>query len=94
MIKYLEKDFDTEISDDKILLDFYADWCGPCRMQGEILEEIDNVNIVKINVDKFPDLARKYAVMSIPTLILMKNKDVIKTNVGVLNISELKKFLD
>ena len=71
MIKYLEKDnFEEEVKGKKILIDFYADWCGPCKMLGEVLESIEEVDILKINVDQFPNLATKFGVMSIPTLIL------------------------
>ena len=71
MIKYLENDFEKEIKDKKILVDFYASWCGPCRMLTEVLEGIeDKIDILKVDVDKFPEIARKYGVMSIPNLIL------------------------
>ena len=71
MIKYLENenDFENEINKEFVLVDFYADWCGPCKMMGKVLEEMD-LNILKINVDNFPDIAREFKVMSIPTLII------------------------
>ena len=73
MIKYLEKDnFEEEIKEEKILVDFYADWCGPCKMLGQVLETIEEIDILKVNVDEFPELAQKYGVMSIPTLIYME----------------------
>lgn len=93
MIKYLEdNDLDSKLKDKKILVDFYADWCGPCKMLGTILEEMD-FPILKINVDKFPELARKYGVMSIPTIILFDNGKEIKKNVGFLSKNELEEFL-
>ena len=60
MIKYLENvdDFD-KIINEKVLVDFYADWCGPCRMLGPILEELDNIQILKVNVDSFHEIANK-----------------------------------
>ena len=73
MIKYIEKDnFEEEIKEEKILVDFYADWCGPCKMLGQVLETIEEIDILKVNVDEFPELAQKYGVMSIPTLIYME----------------------
>lgn len=93
MIKYLEdNDLDSKLKDKKILVDFYADWCGPCKMLGTILEEMD-FPILKINVDKFPELARKYGVMSIPTIILFDNGKEIKKNIGFLSKNELEEFL-
>ena len=93
MIKYLEdNDLNSKLKDKKILVDFYADWCGPCKMLGTILEEMD-FPILKINVDKFPELARKYGVMSIPTIILFDNGKEIKKNIGFLSKNELEEFL-
>ncbi len=95
MIKYLENDFEKEIKDKKILVDFYASWCGPCRMLTEVLESIeDKIDILKVDVDKFPEIARKYGVMSIPNLILFENNQVIKNQVGFLNENELLDFIN
>ena len=93
MIKYLESDFDKEIGDSKILVDFYADWCGPCRMMGQVLEEIKDIDILKINVDKFPLVAQKYGVISIPTLMIFQNGKSIKSNVGFLDRENLIEFI-
>lgn len=69
-----------------VLLDFWAPWCAPCRMVGPIMEEISterpDVRVGKINVDEQPELARRFRVMSIPTLIVMKNGEVINRSVG------------
>lgn len=72
MIKHLknEEEFESIVATGKTLVDFYADWCGPCRRMGEVLETIDDVNILKINTDEFSNLASSFGVMSIPTLIL------------------------
>ncbi len=94
MIKYLkDEEFDNEIKEGKILVDFYADWCGPCRMMGEVLEDVKDIDILKVNVDKFPLIAQKFGVMSIPTLILFEKGKVLKTNVGFLDINEINEFL-
>lgn len=93
MIKYLEKDFDSEIQNKRILVDFYADWCGPCKMMGHVLENINDIEILKVNVDKHPDISQKYMVMSIPTLLLMENGNIIKSHVGFMNEDELKEFI-
>ena len=95
MIKYLEKDsdFKEEISKDLVLVDFYADWCGPCKMMGRVLEQLEDVNVLKLNVDKFLDIAKEYQVMSIPTLIIFKNGEMLKKNIGFMTLEELKSWL-
>ena len=69
-----------------VLLDFYADWCGPCRMVAPIVEEIANENpryiVGKINVDNNPELAQKFGVASIPTLVVLKNGEAVNKAVG------------
>ena len=95
MIKHLEKseDFNTLIKD-KVLVDFYADWCGPCKMLAPLLEEIKNVNILKVNVDLYPDLAAKYGIMSIPTLILFENSKELKKEIGDKTLKKKKKMCE
>ncbi len=91
MIKHLEKqeDFEKEIKGN-IVVDFYADWCGPCKMVGSILEEIDSFDVLKINVDEFPDIAREFGVMSIPTLIKFTDGKEVKKIIGLRNKAELE----
>ena len=76
----------VKASEKTVLLDFYADWCGPCRMVSPIVEEIAAENpqylIGKINVDQEPELAQKFHVMSIPTLVVIKNGNVISQSAG------------
>lgn len=95
MVKHLEnKEQFFEIISNKVLVDFYADWCGPCKMLAPILENIDSVDILKVNVDSFPDLAAKYGVMSIPTLILFENGKELKKKIGFKNLDEIKKMIE
>lgn len=86
MIKHVNKDeFIKEVINSKeiSIVDFYADWCGPCRMLAPILEEIENVNIYKVNVDDEPDLAMEYGIMSIPCVISFKDGKEYKRSVGL-----------
>ncbi len=93
MIKYLESDFNKEIKGKRILVDFYADWCGPCQMMSQVLEEVNEIEILKVNVDKYSNIAQTYGVMSIPTLILFENGKILKTNIGFLDIDSIKEFI-
>ncbi len=93
MIKYLKNDLEKEIGNGRVLVDFYADWCGPCRMLGIELEDINDIDIVKVNVDNFPIIAQKYGVISIPHLIIFENGKPIKNHIGYLNQEELEQFI-
>ena len=94
MIKYLENaNFDDAIKEKKVLVDFYADWCGPCKMMGNVLDEINEIDILKVNVDKYKNLSQKFGVMSIPTLILFENGKPIKKSVGFMDIMNIKEFI-
>lgn len=96
MVKELNKDnFQQEVLEaDKItLVDFFADWCGPCKMVGPIVDQIaaenTDINVCKVNVDKEPELAAKYNVMSIPTLIAFKNGQELNKSVGLVSKDEI-----
>ena len=95
MINYLENesDFNNLVKEGITLVDFYADWCGPCKLLGEELEKLDNIKILKINCDMFNELALKNGVMSIPAIFLYKDGEVIKHSVGYKTADELKEFI-
>lgn len=90
--------FDSLISNGLVIVDFYANWCGPCKMLSPILEEFasnnDLVSVVKINVDDEEDLARKYGIMSIPTLLMFKNGDLISTKNGFMPLPVLETWIN
>lgn len=96
MIKYLEKNdnYLEIINKDNWIVDFYADWCGPCKMLGPVLEKIDFANVLKINVDEFSELASKFGIMSIPTLIFYKNGCEKGKIIGFHNLEEIKKTFE
>ena len=83
-----EKQFDELVRGEKpLLVDFYADWCGPCRMQSPIVdaiaEENSDVVVAKVNVDDVPEVAERFGIVSIPTLLIFKNGSLVKQFVGV-----------
>ena len=87
MVKYLENE--SELIKGRVLVDFYADWCGPCKRLMPILEDIKDIDILKVNVDSFGDLSRSFGIMSIPTLILFDNKKEIKKSIGFKTKEEI-----
>ena len=81
-----------------VLVDFYADWCGPCKMMAPIMQQVSRdmagkVTVIKVDVDKNEDVARKYQIRSIPTTILFKNGKILWQGVGVMQADQLKAII-
>lgn len=99
VIHITKENFETEVvnSDKKVLIDFYADWCGACRMLrptlNELSTELDNVKFAYVNVEHNPELSNMFMVMSIPALFVVENGKVVTKSVGALNKPQLKKLL-
>lgn len=95
-LKLNSENFESEVlnANEKVLVDFYADWCGPCKMMAPVIEELaeelqEKAKVGKINVDESTDIATQYDVMSIPTIIIFKNGKEVKRFIGVRDKQEL-----
>lgn len=98
MVKELnEKDFDKKIGKGKVLVDFFATWCGPCRMLSpvvdELSKEVKDYEFYKVDVDENEDLAARFGIMTIPTLLIFKDGELKKTNVGLISKNDLLDML-
>lgn len=98
IIHATDENFKDVINDDIVLVDFFASWCGPCRMLSPVLEEIsedrDSIKIVKVDVDECNSLAKTYGVMSIPTLLLFKNGNLIRKTTGFMPKEQLLSWIE
>jgi thioredoxin 1 len=101
IVSVTDDNFEEEVirSPDPVLVDYWADWCGPCKMIAPVLEEIakeysGKLKIAKLNIDENPATPPKYGIRGIPTLMLFKNGSVEATKVGAVSKSQLSAFLD
>ena len=96
VIEVNESNFEKEVLTGKVLVDFNATWCGPCRMLKPIIEEFSdntNIKVCACDVDQAENIARNYNIYSIPCLILFNNGEVVKRSVGLISLDELKNFV-
>ena len=93
MVKYLENErLEDVIKEGVWIVDFYADWCGPCKMLGPVLESMD-ANVLKVNVDSHEELAASFGVMSIPTICFFKDGELKRKEIGFRNKDDLENIL-
>lgn len=100
-IVFTDQNFQTQVlkSDKPVLVDFWAVWCGPCKMVSPIVDELageykDKMLVGKLNVDENQEISGKYQIMSIPTLAFFKNGEIVKTLIGALPKDQIKKAID
>lgn len=93
---YLEKNnLDELVKEGLHLVDFYAEWCGPCKMLTPVLESIeDKINVIKVDIDKFEDLTLDYRIMSVPTLVFIKDGEKVQELVGFRDEDELLEVIE
>ena len=100
VLKITSENFMSEVleSSQKVLIDFYADWCGPCKMMGPVVEEIaeehSDVKVVKIDVDNAEDIAIKYQIMSIPTLVVVKDGQEVNRSIGLISKEKIEELIE
>ena len=100
MLKHINTaaEFDAEIKEGTVLVDFFATWCGPCKMLSPVLEEVaqenPNINVLKIDVDEVGELAARYGIQAIPTLMLFKNGQRVETRMSYQNKNQLVAFIN
>ncbi|MEG0994586.1 MAG: thioredoxin [Bacilli bacterium] len=96
IIELSNENINELVKDDKVLVDFYATWCGPCKMLSPVIHELVDkagIKVIKIDIDKHEDLAREFNVMSVPTLIVFENGKTLKTSSGFMPLELLERFI-
>ncbi len=99
VMKVNKESFETEVlkAEGMVLVDFFADWCGPCKMLSPIVDEVaeenTDIKVCKINVDDEPELAMRYNVMSIPTLVVIQNGEEVNKSVGLVSKEDIIKMV-
>ena len=92
-----EESFKELIKDGKVIVDFFATWCGPCKMLTPVVEQLasqySDIKFVKIDVDECPNISKEYGIMSVPTLLKFENGELIDTKIGYLNINEFENWV-
>ena len=97
LIHIEKQNYDELVKEGIVLVDFYAEWCGPCKMLAPALEalssERDDIRIIKVNVDEQEDLARRFGIMSVPTLILYKDNNILSKKMGFHTLDMLNEWI-
>ena len=94
MIEYLSgQKLEDVLTDELTIVDFFAEWCGPCKMMGQVFEEMKDIKIIKVDVDTHEEIAQAHGVMSIPTVEIYKNKEMVNKFIGFKSKSEIEDIL-
>lgn len=100
MIKHIkdQNEFDKEIEKGLVVVDFFATWCGPCRMLAPILEDVsenrDDATFLKVDVDENYELAKSFGIMSVPTVLFFKDGSLVDKSIGLINSEKINQFID
>lgn len=100
MIKHIkdQNEFDKEIEKGLVVVDFFATWCGPCRMLAPILEDVsenrDDATFLKVDVDENYELAKSFGIMSVPTVLFFKDGNLVDKSIGLINSEKINQFID